>query len=130
VEEVSLSPFAGWFGAKVLKKEGGEAELCLKVREEFLQGQGLVHGGILAALLDSALGSAAESLAGKVVTAELTASYLRPVRGGSLLARGRILHLGKRLVFAVGEIYLEGSPVAFAKGTFYRLEPDQDQGGQ
>ncbi|WP_448566337.1 PaaI family thioesterase [Thermus sp.] len=124
-----MSPFASWFGVKVLKKEGGEAELWLKVREEFLQGQGLVHGGILAALLDSVLGNAAESLAGKVVTAELAVNYLRPVRGGNLLAKGRILHLGRQLVFAVGEIYLEGSPVAFAKGTFYRLEPDQARGG-
>jgi len=55
-----VSPFARWFGARVLRREGGEAELALEVREEFLQGQGLVHGGILAALLDSAPGQAVE----------------------------------------------------------------------
>ena len=74
-----MSPFARWFQARVLRKEAGEAELLLEVREEFLQGQGLVHGGILAALLDSALGQAVESLGAKVVTAELSVSYLRPV---------------------------------------------------
>lgn len=116
-----MSPFARWFGAQVLKKEGGEAELTLAVREEFLQGQGLVHGGILATLLDSALGQAVESLGVRVVTAELSVSYLRPVRKGVLLARGWVVHPGKRLLHAAGEALLEGERVAFAKGVFYRV---------
>jgi uncharacterized protein (TIGR00369 family) len=116
-----LSPFARWFQARVLRKEAGEAELLLEVREEFLQGQGLVHGGILAALLDSALGQAVESLGAKVVTAELSVSYLRPVREGVLLARGWVVHPGRHLLHAAGEALLEGKRVAFAKGVFYRV---------
>ena len=111
-----MSPFARWFQARVLRKEAGEAELLLEVREEFLQGQGLVHGGILAALLDSALGQAVESLGAKVVTAELSVSYLRPVREGVLLARGWVVHPGRHLLHAAGEALLEGKRVAFAKG--------------
>jgi len=116
-----LSPFARWFQARVLRKEAGEAELLLEVREEFLQGQGLVHGGILAALLDSALGQAVESLGAKVVTAELSVSYLRPVREGVLLARGGPPTPGRHLLHAAGEALLEGKRVAFAKGVFYRV---------
>ncbi|GLV47148.1 thioesterase [Thermus sp. LT1-2-5] len=116
-----MSPFARWFQAEVLRKEGGEAELRLSVREEFLQGQGLVHGGILAALLDSALGQAVESLGVKGVTAELAISYLRPVREGVLLARGWVVHPGLHLLHAAGEALLEGKRVAFAKGVFYRV---------
>ncbi len=42
-----MSPFARWFGARVLRREGGEAELALEVREEFLQGHGLQrHRGL------------------------------------------------------------------------------------
>lgn len=117
-----MSPFARWFQAEVRRREGGEAELLLPVREEFLQGQGLVHGGILAALLDSALGQAVESLGVKVVTAELSVNYLRPVREGVLLARGFVVHAGRRLFHAAGEAWLEGERVAFAKGTFYRVD--------
>lgn len=117
-----MSPFARWFQAEVRRREGGEAELLLPVREEFLQGQGLVHGGILAALLDSALGQAVESLGVKVVTAELSVNYLRPVREGVLWARGFVVHAGKRLFHAAGEAWLEGERVAFAKGTFYRVD--------
>lgn len=116
-----MSPFARWFQAEVLRWEGGEAELRLPVREEFLQGQGLVHGGILAALLDSALGQAVEGLGVRVVTAELSVSYLRPVREGVLLARGKVIHAGNRLFHAVGEAWLEGERVAYAKGVFYRV---------
>ncbi len=75
-------------------------------------------------------GQGGKVYAGYAGGASFEVSYLRPVRGGSLLARGRVLHLGRRLAHAVGEIYLEGSPVAFAKGTFYRLEPDRAQGGR
>ncbi|WP_038056754.1 PaaI family thioesterase [Thermus amyloliquefaciens] len=116
------SPFARWFGAEVVRREGGEAELRLAVREEFLQGQSLVHGGILATLLDSALGQAVESLGVRVVTAELSVSYLRPVREGVLSARGWVIHRGGRLFHAVGEAFLGEERVAFAKGTFYRRD--------
>ncbi|KHG64646.1 thioesterase [Thermus sp. 2.9] len=116
-----MSPFARFFQAEVLRKGDGEAELRLPVREEFLQGQGLVHGGILAALLDSALGQAVESLGVRVVTAELSVSYLRPVREGVLLARGWVVHPGRHLLHAAGEVLLEGKRVAFAKGVFYRV---------
>lgn len=116
-----MSPFARWFQAEVLSKGAGEAELLLPIREEFLQGQGLVHGGILAALLDSALGQAAESLGAQVVTAELSVSYLRPVREGVLRARGWVVHSGRRLIHAVGEAFLGEERVAFAKGVFYRV---------
>lgn len=116
-----MSPFGRWFGAEVLRREGGEAELLLRVREEFLQGRGLVHGGILAALLDTALGNAVGSLGVEVVTAELAVSYLRPVRGGVLRARAWVVHPGRRLLHAAGEVLLEGERVAFAKGVFYRV---------
>ncbi len=121
-----MSPFARWFQAQVLRKEGGEAELLLPVREEFIQGQGLVHGGILAALLDSALGQAVESLlpsGARVVTVELSLSYLAPVRQGVLRARGWVLAPGRRVFHAAGEVLDEGgNRVAFAKATFYRKE--------
>lgn len=106
-----MSPFARWFQAQVLRKEGGEAELLLPVREEFIQGQGLVHGGILAALLDSALGQAVESLlpsGARVVTVELSLSYLAPVRQGVLRARGWVLAPGRRVFHAAGEVLDEG----------------------
>ncbi|KGQ22480.1 PaaI family thioesterase [Thermus filiformis] len=117
-----MSPFARWFQAELLFKGEGRAELLLPVREEFLQGQGLVHGGILAALLDSALGQAAESLGARVVTAELSLSYLRPVREGVLRAQGWVVHPGRRLIHAVGEAFLGEERVVFAKGVFYRLD--------
>ncbi|TBH16061.1 PaaI family thioesterase [Thermus thermamylovorans] len=116
-----MSPFTRWFQVEVLRREGGEAELRLPVREEFLQGRGVVHGGILAALLDTALGNAVGSLGVEVVTAELSVSYLKPVRGGVLHARGYVLHAGGRLFHAAGEALLEGERVAWAKGLFYRV---------
>ncbi|MEZ0347798.1 MAG: PaaI family thioesterase [Thermus sp.] len=53
--------------------------------------------------------------------AELSVSYLRPVREGVLLARGWVVHPGRRLLHAAGEVLWEGKRVAFAKGVFYRV---------
>ncbi|GAA6754602.1 hypothetical protein Thermus77420_00760 [Thermus thalpophilus] len=53
--------------------------------------------------------------------AELSVSYLRPVREGVLLARGWVVYPGRRLLHAAGEVLLEGKRVAFAKRVFYRV---------
>ncbi len=91
------------------------------MRGEFLQGRGVVHDGILAALPDTALGHAVGSLGVEVVTVELSVSYLRPVREGLLQAQARVVHAGGRLFHATGEVLLEESEVALAKGIFYRV---------
>lgn len=116
-----MSPFARWFQAQILRKAEGVAELALEVREEFFQGQGIVHGGILAALLDSAMGSAVESAFGRVVTVELSVHYLRPVCSGTLKARGKVVHGGRKLVHAQGEAFWGEERVAWSKGIFYRV---------
>ncbi|GGM93310.1 hypothetical protein GCM10007092_03190 [Thermus composti] len=56
-----------------------------------------------------------------MVTAELSISYLRPVREGVLWAKGWVVHPGRHLLHAAGEVLLEGKRVAFAKGVFHRV---------
>jgi uncharacterized protein (TIGR00369 family) len=82
---------------------------------------GTVHGGVMATLLDSALGCAVQSLlpAGTTYTTlELKVNYLRPVtvKTGPIYAEGKIIHLGgriataeARLTDAAGKLYAHGT---------------------
>ena len=62
---------------------------------------GLVHGGVLAALIDTAMGCAVHSLlhvGAGYITSELNVRYLRPVgvATGALLCTGEVLKAGRR----------------------------------
>lgn len=88
----------------------------------FEGGPGLVHGGILALLLDHAMGHAAVTAGYAAMTTELTLRFRRPIRLArpvQVTARldgksGRMLHLS-------GEITVDGAPSVEANGVFVTL---------
>ncbi|NWY61082.1 THEM4 thioesterase, partial [Chionis minor] len=75
--------------------------LCLVQPGPYLEGHpGLTHGGAIATIIDSALGTCALAVAGPVVTANLSIDYLAPVPlGAVLLVDGRAERLEGRKVF-------------------------------
>jgi len=109
----------------------GRAEYRMLITEAHLSSPGTAHGGVLAGLMDAALGAAALTLAfteGDLVsTIEFKINYLRPVHlGHPLLAVAQVEHTGKSIMVASGTIYRvehEGAaPLAVAQGlgTFNR----------
>jgi uncharacterized protein (TIGR00369 family) len=76
---------------------------------------GIVHGGVLSALLDEAMAKLASSLGGApAVTAEITVKFRAPsAPGDELLVSGRLTDEGKRLVMA--EAVVTRGPVAIAE---------------
>lgn len=84
---------------------------------------GMVHGGLVCTLLDSALGCAAHSLlpAGMGYTSiEIKVNYLRPVSAdsGPLTCTGWVTKPGRRVAFAEGEVLdNQGKTVATASGS-------------
>lgn len=94
------------------KKQTAEAETFIKDR--FQGWQGIVHGGIIAALLDEAAIYACRALSLEAVTAELTIRYRKPVPTGQQLrvcaevidCRRRVVRTLSRLTIA-GEVYAE-----------------------
>ena len=57
----SVPPFHPYLGLEVRKKEDGVAEATLDLGPQHLNQRGVAHGGMIAALLDSALGAAVVS---------------------------------------------------------------------
>jgi uncharacterized protein (TIGR00369 family) len=96
--------------------------VCVTVAAKHKNANGVVHGSVLHALLDSVMGMVCYRAAGRepVATAEISVRFLRPVFEGRLEARATVLHAGKRLLVAAGEIECAGEMVATAQATFVR----------
>ncbi|WP_053363423.1 PaaI family thioesterase [Bacillus sp. FJAT-27251] len=100
--------------------EKGKVSLKLPSREEFNNIKGTIHGGILAALLDTTMGMAARTqLTGTPVTIQLNIQYLKPAINEPLYSQAKIIETGKTTCFIEGHIYNEQSErIAFSTGTF------------
>lgn len=103
--------------------ERGHVTFTCAASARFSNPMGTVHGGILATLLDSALGCAVQTVleAGQAyTTVALEVKYLRPVAldAGVLHAHGDVVHAGRRQATAEGRITDEaGRLVATATTT-------------
>lgn len=122
-------PIARLMGFGVVRVEPGEVTFAGTPDESVYNPIGMVHGGYVATLLDSALGCAVHStLAAGVgyTSIEIKVSYLRPVRAGTgpVTATGRVTKEGRRVAFADGEVRdAEGRVLATAQSSFLVLQP-------
>lgn len=88
--------------------------------EQHLQGNGVVHGGIVSTMLDLALVFPVLALLEPpkvAVTVSLHIHFERPVLPGALQAVGRIDRLGGRLAFASAELTRAGHHEVLARAT-------------
>lgn len=110
------APVAGLIGFRLVAYENGVARLELQAGARHHNPMGIVHGGVLCDLADAAMGVAiAATLEGGegFATLQLSASYLRPVREGLLIASGRVVHKGRNVCHAeAGIVDGEGREIA------------------
>ena len=84
--------------------------------DRYQGGGGFAHGGIIALLLDEAMGKVCRFREVRAVTAELTVEYLKPVRvADEIEVEGREVELQGRNLFLIGEIR-DGSGEVLARG--------------
>jgi len=110
-----------------LKPEHGGAACWLDIRPGHLNRNDLLHGGIMAMLLDIACGCAAskvfdETTLAPVLTVSLNMHYVAPVYSGRVTATGKVSGGGRKLAFADGELRADdGKLIASAAGVFKRI---------
>lgn len=118
-------PFAKLIGIELEEIDSGTATLAFDIRPELKQNNGVVHGGAIASLLDSATAFAIISLlppGEQATTVDLTISYLRPLTRGRARAAARVLRIGKRLIVVSAELFDEaGSLAATALSTYIKI---------
>ncbi len=124
---VASAPWYKLIGMKP-KLEGDTVVVELEVKKDkHYQALGTAHGGVIASVLDSAIGLNLNRKLfneGKVaVTAQLNVHYLKPVTEGKIIGKGKIIHIGSRIAVGYGEVFNErGEKLAAATATFYIVE--------
>jgi uncharacterized protein (TIGR00369 family) len=89
------------------------------------EGGDVIHGGVIALILDTAASFALIQASGNDwATVDLRIDYLRPVGPGDLIVKATAVHVGRRTGRATAELSGEGGGrlAAIATGTFTRLE--------
>jgi uncharacterized protein (TIGR00369 family) len=113
----ALPPAAALLGMRIESVRRGRVVFTTVADEMFENPMGTMHGGIIAALVDSAMGCAVFSMlpAGTAYTTlELKTSYVRPIvqTTGTVRAEGRVVHLG-------GSVATTEATVKDEHGTLY-----------
>lgn len=119
--ELPLSPMAQLMGFELVAVSEGRAVFTIMPGERYYNGIGFVHGGVAATLLDTALGSAINTMmpAGKIFTTlEMKINYVRPMRRetGEVRCEAQVIHVGGRVATAEGRI-VDRAGKLYAHGT-------------
>ncbi len=114
-------PLCATLGIEALSLAPEEVVLSLAWSEALCTAGGVMHGGALMALADSA-GAACAFLnlpdgASGTTTIESKTNFLRAVRGGTAIATSRPLHVGSGTAVVETELHNEGHLVAMATQT-------------
>jgi len=119
LELAAHNPFYAWSGMRVLRVEPGEVDVAMDVGPEHLNLRGLLHGGMVATLADTASGLAVRSALGRGLahaTVQLDVRFLRAGGPGTLEARGRAVRVGRTIAFAEADI-VDGTGETIARAS-------------
>lgn len=104
-----VPPILSTLAIEPVEAQDGKVSFTLDPEEFHLNPFGMVHGGVLAAMLDTAMGCAVHSLlpaAVGYVTSEMNVRFLRPalLTSGRLLCAGEVVHPGKNTMIASARV--------------------------
>ena len=116
-------PFVRLLGLEFVAAERGSATFALEVREELTRMGGILHGGAVVSLMDTAAAYAVHTLlepGGRTVTVDLTVHFLRPAGTGRVEARARVIRKGRRVLILNVEAQDDaGTLIATSTMTYY-----------
>jgi acyl-CoA thioesterase len=118
-------PFARLLGLELLELHSDSAILRLPMRDELRQPYGLLHGGAIASLIDTATAFALLAVTDeteKGATSNLTVHYLKAHSEGAVTCIAKVVKSGRRLVTLSAEVHDEdGSLIATAISTYAKV---------
>ena len=119
---IACAPFEEYLEMTIVSAEAGRALLTMPFRVKHAQGKGLLHGGAVTALADTAVAMAIKSLlpeGSHFVTTELSLKFHAPVRGGLVRAEASTAWQDDRTIQGTAEVFSEdGTKVATFHSTF------------
>ncbi len=92
-EWIETAPFEDLLGLEIEQAANGEAVLCLNFAVKHANGGGVMHGGALVTLADTAVAMAIKSLlpeGTRFATTQLNMEFVAALRSGRVCARARV----------------------------------------
>jgi uncharacterized protein (TIGR00369 family) len=102
-----LSPVGGWLGGTLLRLVEGEVAASYTVRPEMTNPSGILHGGIMATMLDELMGFTVFVLDDESFYASINLSidFLASARiGEEVIGATRVIRRGRRVVNVEGTL--------------------------
>jgi acyl-CoA thioesterase len=124
---ISRSPFEKLLNMTVLDSANGEATLTMPFLLEYANGAGIMHGGALVSLADTAVVMAIKSLlaAGShFATIRLETSFLHPVRSGVLTAKAKVISRVDRIIEGRATVYDEADRAVMEFSSTFKIARD------
>lgn len=117
--------FAKMIGMRLVDMRPNEATIEIEMRDQLRQPHGLLHGGVTATLIDTAMAFAVITVLTreeKASTVDLNVHYLRPHTEGKISCTAKIIKAGKRLLTVSAEVINEqGKLIATALSTYTKV---------
>lgn len=114
--------FSQWLGIRVIEIKEGYSKIQMNVREEMVNGFGIVHGGIAFSMADSAFAFACNNRNNLSVALDTSINFLKPTQvGDTLTAEAKEMHNGRSTgLYHISISNQQGDLVAHFKGTCFR----------
>ena len=126
-QAVASAPYYQLLKITLEEIDVGFTRFRMPFRKELTQAYGVVHGGAIATLADTAVAFAMMTMihpGERVVTVEFKINFLAPVSEGQMIGEARVINKGKRLALADMEVKTaEGKPIAKGLATYIILSP-------
>src|SRR5215204_1528841 len=93
-------PFAKLLGMELVDIRPNEAVVEIEMRDDLRQPSGVLHGGVTATIIDTAMALAVRTRIGATdptATIDLTVHYVRPHTAGPIICTGKVVRAGKRI---------------------------------
>ena len=119
-ESFNRQGFMRTLGAVLETVQSGTVTITCGFNEGLTQQHGLLHGGLLASLVDVACGYAALSVMPadrEVLTVEFKIQFLKPAKTDRLVAVGEVVQSGRTLTVCEGSVFDATRERVFAKMT-------------
>ncbi len=107
---ISCAPFEQLLNMKIIIAENAKATLTMPFYHDYAQGAGLMHGGALCSLADTAVVMAIKSILAPqthFATISLSSKFLYPVKKGNITARAEAKIEGERTIRGSATVYNE-----------------------
>ena len=117
--------FAKLIGMKLIDLQPSQSTVQIEMRDELRQPHGILHGGVTATLIDTAMAYAVITCLNeteKASTVDLTVHYLRPHSEGAFKCTAKVVRAGRKVFTVSADVFnQQGKLFATAISTYMKV---------